>query len=172
MKTSEALQIVGGLSKPSKMPGWSYGLPASECKTGKKLHDKLKAAYKVIETTKTQVTELQHAISYLTTSDGKLILGGISERFPNIPETLSKMNSKELEIFCKTFVAPYKAEVVKRETKLANENVVKNLDDNNHAKKNMGENNATMKNVDGNNGAVNINLSVTNGDANITNGSN
>ena len=37
MKTSEALKIVGGLSKPSKMPGWSYGLPASECKTGKKL---------------------------------------------------------------------------------------------------------------------------------------
>ena len=37
MKTSEALQIVGGLSKPSKMPGWSYGLPAKECKTGGKL---------------------------------------------------------------------------------------------------------------------------------------
>ena len=35
MKTSEALKIVGGLSKPSKMPGWSYGLPAKECKTGK-----------------------------------------------------------------------------------------------------------------------------------------
>ena len=37
MKTSEALQIIGGLSKPSKMPGWSYGLPAKECKTGSKL---------------------------------------------------------------------------------------------------------------------------------------
>jgi hypothetical protein len=39
MKTSEALKIVGGLSKPSKMPGWAYGIPAAECKTGKKLQD-------------------------------------------------------------------------------------------------------------------------------------
>jgi len=37
MTTKEALQLVGGLSKPSKMPGWAYGLPAKECKTGKKL---------------------------------------------------------------------------------------------------------------------------------------
>ena len=37
MKTSEAWQLVGGLSKPSKMPGWSIGIPAAECKTGKKL---------------------------------------------------------------------------------------------------------------------------------------
>jgi len=39
MKTSEAWNLVGGLSKPSKMPGWSYGLPAKECKTGSKLRD-------------------------------------------------------------------------------------------------------------------------------------
>ena len=37
MKTSEAWSLVGGLSKPSKMPGWAYGLPAKECKTGSKL---------------------------------------------------------------------------------------------------------------------------------------
>ena len=38
MKTDEALKIIGGsLSKPSKMPGWSIGLPAKECKTGSKL---------------------------------------------------------------------------------------------------------------------------------------
>jgi len=37
MNTKEALTIVGGLSKPSKMPGWSIGLPAKECKTGSKL---------------------------------------------------------------------------------------------------------------------------------------
>ena len=37
MKTNEALKIVGGLSKPSKMPGWAYGLPAKDCKTGGKL---------------------------------------------------------------------------------------------------------------------------------------
>ena len=37
MKTSEALKITGSLSKPSKMPGWAYGLPAKECKTGGKL---------------------------------------------------------------------------------------------------------------------------------------
>jgi hypothetical protein len=35
MKTQEALKLVGGLSKPSKMPGWAYGIPAKECKTGK-----------------------------------------------------------------------------------------------------------------------------------------
>jgi hypothetical protein len=39
MKTNEALKLVGGLSKPSKMPGWAYGIPAKECKTGKKLQD-------------------------------------------------------------------------------------------------------------------------------------
>ena len=32
-----AKEITGSLSKPSKMPGWSYGLPAKECKTGGKL---------------------------------------------------------------------------------------------------------------------------------------
>ena len=37
MKTTEAWTIVGGLSKPSKMPGWSIGFPAKECKTGSKL---------------------------------------------------------------------------------------------------------------------------------------
>ena len=37
MKTSEALKLVGGLAKPSKMPGWAYGIPAAECKTGEKL---------------------------------------------------------------------------------------------------------------------------------------
>jgi hypothetical protein len=37
MKTSEAWALVGGLSKPSKMPGWSIGIPAKECKTGSKL---------------------------------------------------------------------------------------------------------------------------------------
>ena len=37
MKTNQALKIIGGLSRPSKMPGWSYGLPAKECKTGSKL---------------------------------------------------------------------------------------------------------------------------------------
>ena len=37
MKTNQALKLVGGLSRPSKMPGWCYGLPAAECKTGSKL---------------------------------------------------------------------------------------------------------------------------------------
>ena len=37
LSTKEALKLIGGLSKPSKMPGWSYGLPAKECKTGSKL---------------------------------------------------------------------------------------------------------------------------------------
>jgi hypothetical protein len=39
MKSNEALKLVGGLSKPSKMPGWAYGIPAAECKTGKKLQN-------------------------------------------------------------------------------------------------------------------------------------
>lgn len=29
--------LVGGLSKPSKMPGWGYSLPAKDCITGSKL---------------------------------------------------------------------------------------------------------------------------------------
>ena len=37
MKSSEAWKLVGGLSKPGKMPGWSIGIPAKECKTGVKL---------------------------------------------------------------------------------------------------------------------------------------
>jgi hypothetical protein len=37
MKTSEAIKITHTLSNPSKMPGFSYGLPALECKTGSKL---------------------------------------------------------------------------------------------------------------------------------------
>jgi len=40
MKTEEAKQITGSLSKPSKMPGHAYGLPAKECKTGAKLAQK------------------------------------------------------------------------------------------------------------------------------------
>ena len=40
MNTIEALKLVGGLSKPSKMPGWAYGLPAAECKTGSILAQK------------------------------------------------------------------------------------------------------------------------------------
>ena len=39
MKTEEAKNITGSLSKPSKMPGHAYGIPAAECKTGKKLQD-------------------------------------------------------------------------------------------------------------------------------------
>jgi hypothetical protein len=33
----DAWHRVGGLSSPSKMPGFSYGLPAAECQTGGKL---------------------------------------------------------------------------------------------------------------------------------------
>ncbi len=35
---AEAQEIAGTLSKPSKMPGYAYGLPASQCKTGAVLH--------------------------------------------------------------------------------------------------------------------------------------
>ena len=37
MLKKEAEKIVGGLSKPSKMPGPAYNLPASACITGQKL---------------------------------------------------------------------------------------------------------------------------------------
>jgi hypothetical protein len=37
MSKKEALAIVGGLSKPSKMPGFGYGLPALECGVGSRL---------------------------------------------------------------------------------------------------------------------------------------
>jgi hypothetical protein len=39
MDIKTAKEITGSLSKPSKMPGWSYGLPAKECKTGGKLQN-------------------------------------------------------------------------------------------------------------------------------------
>ncbi len=37
MLKKEAREITGGLSKPSKMPGPSYNLPAASCQTGAKL---------------------------------------------------------------------------------------------------------------------------------------
>jgi hypothetical protein len=37
MNINDLDNITGTLSKPSKMPGWAYGLPAKECKTGSKL---------------------------------------------------------------------------------------------------------------------------------------
>ena len=40
LNTDHAWKIVGGLSKPGKMPGWSIGIPAKECNTGGKLQDK------------------------------------------------------------------------------------------------------------------------------------
>ena len=33
----QAAEYVGGLSEPEKMPGFGYGIPAKECKTGGKL---------------------------------------------------------------------------------------------------------------------------------------
>lgn len=38
-KTADLEAYVGGLSNPSKMPGYSYGIPAAECKVGGKLRD-------------------------------------------------------------------------------------------------------------------------------------
>ena len=35
----EAEEIVGGFAKPSKMPGYAYGISAKECHTGRKLRD-------------------------------------------------------------------------------------------------------------------------------------
>ena len=35
MNTAEAIKITHTLSKPSKMPGFSIGIPAKECKTGR-----------------------------------------------------------------------------------------------------------------------------------------
>lgn len=35
----EAWELVGGLSEPDKMPGYSYSLPARYCKTGQKLRN-------------------------------------------------------------------------------------------------------------------------------------
>ena len=37
MNTAEAIKITHTLSNPSKMPGFSIGIPAKECKTGAKL---------------------------------------------------------------------------------------------------------------------------------------
>ncbi len=40
MTTTHAspLEIIGGLSKTTKMPGYSYSFPAAECRNGSKLH--------------------------------------------------------------------------------------------------------------------------------------
>lgn len=35
--TSDLDDYVGGLSRPSKMPGWAFSLPAAECRTGSRL---------------------------------------------------------------------------------------------------------------------------------------
>ena len=37
MNIKEAKKIIVSLSKPDKMPGFAYGIPAAECKTGAKL---------------------------------------------------------------------------------------------------------------------------------------
>jgi len=37
MNKKEAIKITGGLSKPSKMPGPAFNLPAQACITGSKL---------------------------------------------------------------------------------------------------------------------------------------
>src|SRR5438105_1655267 len=37
MTLKELKEIVGGLSNPSKMPGYGYSLPATACQTGSKL---------------------------------------------------------------------------------------------------------------------------------------
>ena len=37
MLIKEAKKIIVSLSKPDKMPGFAYGIPAPECKTGSKL---------------------------------------------------------------------------------------------------------------------------------------
>lgn len=39
MKTKDLESIVGGLSNPSKMPGYAYSLPAKECITGARLRE-------------------------------------------------------------------------------------------------------------------------------------
>lgn len=38
LTTKLAEEIVGGLSKPSKMPGFAYSIPAKECNVGGKMH--------------------------------------------------------------------------------------------------------------------------------------
>lgn len=39
MDYETAVSITGGLSNPSKMPGFAYGIPATACKVGSKLHE-------------------------------------------------------------------------------------------------------------------------------------
>lgn len=39
MTTKQALEIIGGLSSPSKLPCYSYSIPAQKCITGNKLRD-------------------------------------------------------------------------------------------------------------------------------------
>ena len=39
LTVDKALKIVGGLSKPGKMPGFGWSIPAAECKRGSKLRE-------------------------------------------------------------------------------------------------------------------------------------
>lgn len=39
MEYAEAMDLIGGLSKPSKMPWYSWSTPAEKCKTGSKLRE-------------------------------------------------------------------------------------------------------------------------------------
>ena len=39
MTKTEAIEIIGGLSSPSKMPSYSFSIPASKCITGTKLRN-------------------------------------------------------------------------------------------------------------------------------------
>lgn len=40
MDTKTAIEITGGLSRPSKMPGYGYSIPATRCRVGSKLREK------------------------------------------------------------------------------------------------------------------------------------
>ena len=67
MNTQEALKLVGGLSKPSKMPGWAYGIPAAECKTGGKLN--LYQAAPAKDAMRTKVAMFSRLYKQLNTED-------------------------------------------------------------------------------------------------------
>eukprot|EP00943_MAST-04B_sp_MAST-4B-sp1_P006417 g6417.t1 len=84
---------------------------------------------------------------------------------------MGKMDSNELEEFHETFVVPYDAEVLERKKGLANENAVKNMDENNDTEKKMDGNKSAVKNMDENNGAVSINVDDINSSAIATNDS-
>ena len=99
MKTSEALKLVGGLSKPSKMPGWAYGIPAKECKTGSKLRKvKDSVCYNCYALKGCYVFKVVQEAQYRRLAASSMSSGQLQWLFLSIPKNLKNLGGTTLEM--------------------------------------------------------------------------